>query len=341
MKGDTSPGVKKLKMYNFLILFLKGIAMGIANIIPGVSGGTIALITNIYEDFINSLKSFDHLALKMLFNKEFEKFYNHTNLKFLTPVIIGLISSIFGVAKTFEILFNKFPTQIWAFFFGLVLASIYYIAKDIKKWNTRIFLSLFFGILIAFSMSYINPNPTENTNFIFILFCGIIGICGMILPGLSGSYILMLMGNYELLMVKCISYLFDTIKLFISGKWELLFTNEITNIHLIYLCLFIFGSILGIIIFSHIISWVFKNFRNITLAILTGFVFGSLNIIWPWKNKIFHQTLKDRNGDLIILGYENYFPKNFDSSEFWSLLFLIIGFISIIVIEILAKNHKK
>ena len=324
----------------FFNRLFKGIAMGAANVIPGVSGGTIALVTNIYEELIDSLKSFNLGVIKLLFKGHFKTLNNKLNLNFLLPIMFGIVLSILSLAKLLDYSLNEYPEHTWAYFFGLVLASVYYVGQKIKFWNWKIITTLILGALIAFIISFISPSPSENTSYFYIFICGLIGVCGMILPGLSGSYILMLMGNYHLLMVKSINSISEFTKALVNGNLSVYISSSEFDL-LIYFLIFLIGSVIGLIAFSNIISIILNKYHDATIAILTGFIFGSLNIIWPWKNKIFHQTLKDRNGDLITLGYENYFPKNFDSSEFWSLLFLIIGFISIIVIEILAKNHKK
>ena len=177
------PGVKTTNhMFRFISLILKGIAMGAANVIPGVSGGTIALITNIYEDFINALKSCNGRAIKLLLTGQFKEFSNHINLPFLAAILLGIFISIFSIAKLFEFLLEEHPTQIWAFFFGLVLASVYYIGKTISNYNWKNILALLIGTAIALAISFLNPAPIENTNYLFIFICGVIGICGMILP---------------------------------------------------------------------------------------------------------------------------------------------------------------
>ena len=233
--------------------------MGIANVIPGVSGGTIALITGIYEDLINSLKSFDTKSLKLITSIDILGFIKHTNLYFLLAVFGGSIVSVFSIASLFKYLFAEYPILIWAFFFGLIIASIYFVGKRISKWNTTTIFSLAIGTLVAISLSFMTP-ASENDNLFFVFICGIIGISGMMLPGLSGSFILILMGNYELLMV-----------------------TAITELNILLLSVFFLGSAFGLMSFSHILSWVFKHYKNQTLALLTGFILGSLSIIWPWK----------------------------------------------------------
>lgn len=173
--------------------------MGIANVIPGVSGGTIALVTGIYEELINSLKSFDKTAFKYLFKLDFNSFIIHTNFYFISAVFGGSIVSVFSIASLFKYLFNFYPLFIWAFFFGLIFFSIIVIGKTIKKWNLSSISSLLFGLIVAILFTYISP-ANENDNLLFVFLCGIIGITGMILPGLSGSFILILLGNYELLL---------------------------------------------------------------------------------------------------------------------------------------------
>ena len=314
--------------------------MGAANVIPGVSGGTIALITNIYEDFINALKSCNGTAIKLLLTGQFKEFSNHINLPFLAAILIGIVISIFSIAKLFEFLLEEYPPQIWGFFFGLVLASVYYIAKTVNNWNYKNIFALLIGTAIALAISFLNPAPIENTNYLFIFICGVIGICGMILPGLSGSYILMLMGNYQLLMVTSINSLFDFLKAISTLDWNVLASHPEMSKHLIYFILFLLGSVIGIIAFSHFIAWIFKRYHNATLALLTGFVFGSLSIIWPWKKELFHNNLLDRHGEPMLIGYQRYLPEIFTSSDVWVITCMLLGISSIVLIEFLANKSK-
>ena len=252
-------------MKKHLFLFLKGITMGVANVIPGVSGGTVALITEIYEELINSLKSFDLKAIKLLLNGQFKDFTIHTNLYFLISVFGGSVFSMFSVAKLFEFLFEFYPEELWSFFFGLILASVYYVGLRVGIWKIRSYIFFIIGTAIAVSLALLSPS-SESTNLLYIFICGVIGVSGMLLPGLSGSFILILMGNYKLLMVDSISK---------SLKFNI---DAIT-----YLLVFILGSVVGLFGFSHIISWLFKRFKDCILSLLTGFILGSLLIIWPWK----------------------------------------------------------
>jgi len=300
-------------MKHYFILFIKGMSMGIANVIPGVSGGTIALITGIYEDLINSLKSFDTKSLKLITSIDISGFIKHTNLYFLLAVFGGSIVSVFSIASLFKYLFIHYPILIWAFFFGLIIASIYFVGKRISKWNTATIFSLIIGTLVAISLSFMTP-ASENDNLFFVFVCGIIGISGMMLPGLSGSFILILMGNYELLMV-----------------------TAVTELNILLLSVFFLGSAFGLMSFSHILSWVFKHYKNQTLALLTGFILGSLSIIWPWKEVAESIILKGKEK---IIAYNWYFPNELNTETILAILLIIVGVLSVYALENFAIDKK-
>lgn len=293
-------------MRYYFFLFIKGVAIGIANVIPGVSGGTIALITEIYEELISSLKSFDVKALKLLVSSDFKGFVKYTNLYFLLAVFIGTIVSVFSIANLFKFMFTNYPILIWAFFFGLILASVYFVGKRIKRWSLPNILSLTIGTTIAISLSLITP-ATENSNLFFVFICGIIGISGMLLPGLSGSYILILLGNYELLMV-----------------------TAVAELNYLLLAVFIVGSAVGLLSFSHILAWVLKHYKDVTLALLTGFILGSLNIIWPWK-EIEKSIIVD--GKEKILEYHLYFPNIAEQNTLIAFALIVSGIVGVWVLE--------
>ena len=191
-------------MRQYLILFLKGFGMGAANVIPGVSGGTIALVTGIYEELIESLKSFNLKALNFLFKLDLKGFAKHIHLQFLIAVFTGIAISIVSLAKIIEYFFSLNEQLVWSFFFGLIIASIYYVGKMVNKWSFPSVLSLILGILIASSLAFIKP-VSENSATYYLIICGIVAVSSMILPGLSGSYVLILMGNYQLIMLKSVS----------------------------------------------------------------------------------------------------------------------------------------
>ena len=294
--------------------------MGIANVIPGVSGGTIALITGIFERLINAIKSFDLKAAKLLFSFKFKLFIDYTDFKFLISILLGILIAVVSLAKLFDFLFTNYPVYIWAYFFGLVLASVYFVGKTVEKWTWAVIITFIIGTAIAVVVSVINP-AAENENFFFLMICGVAAICSMILPGLSGSFVLLIMGNYTLVMI-----------------------DAINDKNLQILLPVIIGAVIGIIAFSHLLSWVFKKYRNETISLLSGFILGSLSILWPWKNKIF--LLNDlgqnifKKGHPIVLKYEPTFPDSLNS-EFWvALFFILLGILSIWTIELLAKTSN-
>ena len=297
-------------MQHYFILFLKGMAMGIANVIPGVSGGTIALITEIYEELINSVKSFDLKALKLLISLDIKRFIQHINFYFLLAVFGGSVASVFSIANLFKFLFTNYPILIWAFFFGLIVASVYFVGKRVKRWKIQSIITLVVGTAIAISLSFITP-ATENSNLLFVFICGIIGISGMMLPGLSGSFILILMGNYELLMV-----------------------TAITELNYL-LAIFIIGSAVGLMSFSHALAWVLKHYKDATLALLTGFILGSLNIIWPWK-KIAESMIID--GKEKVLEYHWYFPNITEKETLIAFALIVFGIIVVLALEIFSDK---
>ena len=293
-------------MQHYFILFLKGMAMGVANVIPGVSGGTIALITEIYEELINSLKSFDIKALKLLISFDFRGFIKYTNLYFLLAILGGSVASVFSIANLFKFLFANYPILIWAFFFGLILASVYFVGKRIKRWNSLNIIALTIGTAIAISLSFITP-ATENSNLFFVFICGIVGISGMLLPGLSGSFILILLGNYELLMV-----------------------TAVTELNYLLLTVFLVGSVVGLLSFSHALAWALKHYKDTILALLTGFILGSLNIIWPWK-EIEQSIIID--GKEKILAYHWYFPNIAEQNTLIAFALIIFGIVVVWALE--------
>jgi putative membrane protein len=330
---------KRFELVNLWVI-LKGFAMGAANVIPGVSGGTIALVTGIYEDLINALKSFDKKALQLLLKGNIKELSNHINAKFLFALMFGVLLSIFSLAKAFAYLLVEHPTQIWAFFFGLVLASVYYVGKTVESWSVvnRCFFLL--GTLIALLISFTNPAPTANGNYLFVFFCGIIGISGMLLPGLSGSYILMLLGNYKLLMVDSINTLSSSLKSILSGDLSFLKNTEHVTT-LIHFSIFLLGSVFGLLVFSKVIAWIFQRYKNSTISILTGFVFGSLAIIWPWKNEVRDPNILDRHGNEMIVGYERFIPEQLDKTTLTTLVCMILGVACIWAVEKLAEKQSK
>lgn len=333
--------VKKLKHY--LILLLKGFGMGAANVVPGVSGGTIALITNIYEKLINSLKCFDFKALRYLLTFHWGSFVKHTNLFFVVTVSLGSILSVFTIARLFEYLLENEPIIIWSLFFGLILASVVFIGRRINHWKTDRIVMLIIGASIGFGMSFLT-HAEQNESYWYIFLCGTIAMSGMILPGLSGSFILMLMGNYVLLMVSSVNSLSSSIAELLQGNMEFFANNPMIVNHLKFLGVFLIGAAAGVIAFSNVLAWIFKHQRDNTLAVLSGFIFGSLAIVWPWKNELYlHKGSKlvlDQESNPIVVGYERYLPDL--SPEIpYAILWMALGFAVIWAIEHYGQKKEK
>ncbi len=294
-----------------IFTFLKGIAMGTANVIPGVSGGTIALITGVFERLINSIKSFDLKAIKLLLKGRFKEFCEHTDFIFLISLILGIAVAIISLARILDYLFIQHPVYVWAFFFGLVLSSVWFVGKTSGKWNVASVISFLTGCIIAIGISLLSP-ATENANIWYLILCGIIGFCSMILPGLSGSFVLLLMGNYQLVMIYAVK-----------------------NFKLDILIPVIVGGVIGLIVFSRFLSWLLEKYRQTATALLTGFIFGSLGIIWPWK----HEITTSFNDKTKVIGYQWYLPA-IDNIFFWAVLFFLLGIAVILITETLAGKKE-
>jgi len=306
---------------NYANLFLKGLGMGAANVIPGVSGGTIALITGIFEKLIYSLKSFDLKAFKMLFTGRFKEFSKYTNLDFLVVVFAGAFISILTFARLLEYLFLTCPVYVWSYFFGLILASVYFVGKTIHKVNIPVVISFILGTGIALVISFLSP-ATENRSLFYLLLCGIVAVSSMILPGLSGSFVLILMGNYELVFIEAVN------------KMELSILIPVVA-----------GAIIGLLAFSHILSWVYHRFREQTVSLLTGFILGSLEMLWPWKKEIPRldatgSILTKADGSILIQGYEKFLPPAWNHEVFMAVIFFIFGLATIILIEWFSSFNK-
>jgi putative membrane protein len=299
-------------MKAYLVYFIKGMGVGIANIIPGVSGGTIALITGIFERLIHALKSIDLQAFKLLFSGKWKSFIERTDLYFLLAVFSGAIIAIVLLARVFGFLFADYPVYIWSFFFGLILASVYFVGKTVEHWRLSVYLFFALGTVIALLFTFLTP-ATENSGFFYLMICGVVAVCSMILPGLSGSFVLILMGNYQLVAIDAIN----------NRDFTILFPVLI-------------GAVLGLVGFSHLLSWVFKRFRDQTIAALTGFILGSLGVIWPWKNPI-EQAFGDK---IKVIGYE-YMAPQMNAEFIIALIIMLAGIFSIWLMERNARTIEK
>lgn len=272
------------KALGYILLYLKGIAMGGADVVPGVSGGTIAFITGIYEKLLDSIKSFDLDALSLLRGLEIKKLWQHVNGTFLLVLFAGIATSILSLANIITFLLNNHPIQVWSFFFGLIVISALIILREVKKWNFGVVIAIILGIAIAYFITATTPAETPDAPW-FMFIAGAVAICAMILPGISGSFILLLFGKYE--------YVITALK-------------EFRIADLIFLGL---GCIVGILSFARIVSWLFKKFHNLTVGLLSGFMIGSLNKVWPWKDTL--ETYIDRHGEIKPLFQVNILPNEY------------------------------
>lgn len=295
-----------LKDYVFLVL--KGMGMGAADVVPGVSGGTIAFIVGIYDELINSIKSINGKSLKLFFTGKFAAFWKMINGSFLFSILLGIGISVFSLAKIITWLLVEHPILVWSFFFGLVLASTWFVAKDIKGWNWKTILGFVVGVVVAFYITVATPAETPSYLW-FIFLCGAIAICAMILPGISGSFILVLLGKYFFIM--------DAVK----------------TLDLVIIAVFGAGAVVGITSFSRVLSYALKHVRNITLAVLSGFMLGSLNKVWPWKEQI--TTVVDGH-DLMI--ENNILPNQYIVE---AVVLMLVGFFMVYFLEKLSMKVSK
>lgn len=307
------------KKRNYLLLILRGCAMGAADVVPGVSGGTIAFITGIYEELIDSIKGIDLQAVKLLLKLKFADFWKKVNGSFLLSVVLGIAISIFSLAKLMTWLLEHHPIYIWSFFFGLIIASSVLVAKEIKQWNIFTVIALIAGACAAYTITVMTPAETPDTWW-FIILSGAIAICAMILPGISGAFILLLLGKYSYIL------------------------GAVSSLNIGVILLFIVGAVAGIISFSHLLSWLLKNYHTLTVSLLTGFMVGSLNKVWPWKETI--QTYIDSHGVEKALVETNISPLRFgeltqtDPLLWQAIVMCIAGFFLIWGIEAIGRRVR-
>lgn len=322
-------------------LVLKGLAMGAANKVPGVSGGVVAYVVGFYEEFIHSLQRVNGKAFKLLLNGRFRSCAHYVNGRFLGLLMLGMVISYFSVSKLLDLAIESYPLYVWSAFFGMIIGSIYYIVKDFDDWTRKNITIIFLGVIAGVGISLLEP-AKQNDNLFFVFFCGIVGVSGMTLPGLSGSFILILMGNYVLLLVDSVNALYDTI--FSIAQWDFSFTQSATHMRLLQvLVFFTLGSVVGLVTLSNFLGYLLKNFKNETNALIIGFITGSLGVVWPWKEFIYEQTtdgnlILDRVGDPILQNYDRYWPSEFSVDNSAALGFIILG---VLIVFALGKYGEK
>ncbi|MBK5214046.1 MAG: DUF368 domain-containing protein [Flavobacteriaceae bacterium] len=324
-------------------LVLKGLGMGAANKVPGVSGGVVAFVAGFYEEFIYSLQKVNKKAFKLFIDGRFKSFYRYINGQFLSMLILGMVISYFSISKLLDYLIFHFELYVWSAFFGMIIGSIYFIAKDFGDWNRKYAAYLLCGVIAGLAISFLEP-AKENSNLFFVFFCGIISVSGMTLPGFSGSFILILFGNYVLLLVDSVNALFDTFANIIQFDFSWVFNPERIEL-LKVLTVFSLGSLVGLVSFSHLLAYVLKRFKKATYAVIIGFIAGSLGVVWPWKEKTYildavGEIRFDTNGREIISGYNRYFPSAFDTQTVMAIVFIILGALIVLSLD-WYDNHKK
>lgn len=302
----------KRKIKDYVIITLKGMAMGAADVVPGVSGGTIAFISGIYEELLQTISNVNLKLIKTLRKNGFKAAWNQANGNFIAALFLGIFISVVSLAKGLKWMLENEPIALWSFFFGLVLASVIYVGKQIKKWNVGSIIFLIIGAVLAYYITTLNPMGSQNSSPWFMFFAGALAICAMILPGISGAFILVLLGAYESVL-------------------EAVNTRDILTIALIGA-----GTIVGLLSFSRILKWLFAKYKDFTLAILTGFIVGSLNKIWPWKETLTYRL--NSQGVEVPLKQISISPNSYEGEPqlLMALGLSIVGFAVIIILEKLA-----
>ncbi|MDG1451737.1 MAG: DUF368 domain-containing protein [Polaribacter sp.] len=301
---------------DYIIIGLKGMGMGAADVVPGVSGGTIAFISGIYEELLTSISNVNFGLLKTLKKEGFKVAWKQLNGAFLVSLFLGIFMSIVSLAKTIKYLLENEPVLLWSFFFGLVLASIIFIGKQVENWNYKFLFLAMFGVAFGYIITIASSTTLTEINYLFLVFAGAIASCAMILPGISGSYILLLMGVYPIVM------------------------TAITHRDFTIISAIGIGVILGLLLFSRLLKWLFKKYKNQMLVVLTGLMLGSLNKVWPWKTTI--STYLNSHGETKPLLEQSISPFSFngDPQLIMSIVLAIIGFLLIIGMERVAQLKK-
>ena len=309
---------------DYLLLFLKGMGMGSADVVPGVSGGTIAFIAGIYEELIDSINNINLQAVFVLRKEGLKAFWKHVNGNFFVVLLGGITVAIISLAKIITHLLETQPVLIWAFFFGLVFASIYFVGKRVNTWNTSRFIFFAIGALVAFYLTSLPAQP-ESDALWFIFISGMIAICAMILPGISGSFILLLLGSYQVVLA------------------------SIHDKNLVIIVTFAAGAVIGLLSFSRLLKWMFVHYHDITIALLSGFLLGSLNKIWPWKETIstFTKHAGEADEKIIPLEQLNILPARYEeitsmpAQTAWAIVLFFVGMAIIIALELFSVNKAE
>jgi len=308
---------------DYLLIFLKGMGMGAADVVPGVSGGTIAFITGIYERLLDAIKSVDLKALRLLSKFEMAEFWRKIDGAFLLPLVFGIGLSLLTLSKLIKYLLAEHPIQVWSFFFGLIVISAIWVAREVKNWRSATVLSALIGIVIAYSITIISSARTPEELW-FIFLCGAIAICAMVLPGISGAFILILLGKYIYII------------------------TAVDQRDILVLAVFALGCLSGLLSFARVVSWLLKNYHDFAIALLSGFMIGSLNKVWPWKETL--ETMIDHHGETIPILQKSILPGayralGFETHLLEAVIFMALGVLLVVLLENLAnfmnRSHAK
>ncbi|MCA6077960.1 DUF368 domain-containing protein [Fulvivirga sedimenti] len=306
-------------MRNTLLIFLKGMGMGGADVVPGVSGGTIALIAGIYERLLNAIRSVDMDALKLLLRFQLKELWTKIDGAFLLPLLLGILTSLLTLARLIKYLMSDHPIPLWSFFFGLILISAFWVLKEIKQWKAGTVIFLIAGVIIAFLITTLTPAETPEAYW-FIFLSGAIAICAMILPGISGSFILLILGKYEYIL-------------------EALNERDFVTIGI-----FALGCLTGLLSFSRVVSWLLRHYHNATIALLAGFMLGSLNKVWPWKTVSSFRI--NSAGEQVPFITKNVLPTTYaqntgePSEILMGIFFFALGILVVVGLERLAAYRS-
>jgi putative membrane protein len=301
---ENRPAGRSLRDYG--MLYLKGLCMGASDVVPGVSGGTIAFILGIYEELINAIKSFDFKSLQLIASLKIRSFLDHISWQFLMALGFGILTAVFSLARLLSWLLENKPVLIWSFFFGLVLASVVTVSRRVKKWRIATWTWMAGGTIGTYFLVGLLPMSTPNEPW-FLFMSGAIAICAMILPGISGSFILVLLGKYHYVL------------------------EAVNNRDFMVLGIVAAGACVGIMGFSRFLGWLFRSYHDLTVAILTGLMLGSLRKVWPWKETL--QSQVDLHGKLVPTFQANVLPHQWSAEVTTALILAAVGFLVVILLD--------
>ncbi len=307
------------KVKDYILLFCKGMGMGAADVVPGVSGGTVAFITGIYDELLSSIKEIDLEAIQLLIKLRIADCWKKINGNFLVVLFAGIFTSILSLAKIMTYALHHHPILIWSFFFGLIIISAPLVMRSVKRWNIATVGALLIGIALAYTITIVSPTQSPDTLW-FIFIAGALAICAMILPGISGAFILLLLGKYQYLV------------------------TALTTFNIPVILVFIAGCVTGLLGFSRVLSWILKNYHDITVAVLAGFMLGSLNKVWPWREVM--EYITNSKGEQVPMFDRSILPTDYlattgkDPQVFQAILLMALGVFLVIAIEKIATRLK-